>query len=128
MRTTEYGFDLPEQRDPYDIDQYSNTIQKINDMLKDICTEIEVLEAGSDVVDVVASKAELDAYDKSHLTNNSIIKVLKDESESDAITYYRFTKNDLLPPTWTVTLIGSIGPYVTTIKINDFLPKVEEIN
>lgn len=140
MRITEYGFDLPEQPDQYDIDQYSDTIQKINDMLKDINTEIEVLDSNSDVVDVVSvynrgsdiSKTDIVHYDTSHLTNNAIIKVLADETQNNAISYYRFTKNNLLPPTWSHTLIGTIGPYLTTTEINTLLnnslPKVEEIN
>ena len=51
--------------------------------------QINTIEARSDVVDVVGTKAELLAYDTSNLSEDDVIKVLADESLNNAITYYR---------------------------------------
>lgn len=70
--------------------------------------QIDAIVASSDVKDIVGTKAELDAYDKSTLGDNDIIKVLQDESQSNATTYYRYTE-----ATDSFTLIGAEGPYYT---------------
>ena len=67
--------------------------------------QIDTIEARTDVVDVVGTKAELDNYNTSKLSKDDVIKVLADESLNNAITYYRWSTN-----TW--SLIGQIGPYV----------------
>lgn len=72
--------------------------------------QINTIEARSDVVDVVGTKAELDNYDASKLSKDDVVKVLADESLNNAITYYRWSAN-----AW--SLIGQIGPYVL-IKTN----------
>ena len=81
-------------------------------------SQIDAITSSSDVVDVVATKADLNSYDKSKLTDKDIIKVLKDESQSDKTTYYRFDNS-----TSSFTLIGGVGPYYTQsevdTKIND---------
>ena len=51
--------------------------------------QIETIGAGSDVADVVGTKAELDSYDTSKLTDGNVIKVLADETLNNAIVYYR---------------------------------------
>lgn len=72
--------------------------------------QIDAITAASDVTDIVGTYSELQAYDTSSLPNNSIIKVLQDESRDDETTYYR----------WVITggvgawvLIGEEGPYYT---------------
>lgn len=70
--------------------------------------QIDALVASSDVKDIVGTKAELDAYDTSTLGDNDIIKVLQDESQNDATTYYRYVQ-----ASDSFTLIGSEGPYYT---------------
>lgn len=77
-------------------------------------SEIDAIVVSSDVKDVVGTKAELDAYDTSTLSENDIIKVLKDESEGDATTYYRWDANEF-------TLIGEEGPYYTKSEANTLL-------
>ena len=72
--------------------------------------QIDTIEARTDVVDVVGTKAELTAYDASKLSKDDVIKVLADESLNNAVTYYRWSTNE-----W--SLIGQIGPYVL-IKTN----------
>lgn len=54
-------------------------------------TQIDAMAAASDVADVVGTYADLQAYDTSRLTDNAIIKVLNDETQGGASTYYRWT-------------------------------------
>ena len=55
----------------------------------DLQKQIETIEAGSDVADVVGTKAELDSYDTSKLTDGNVVKVLTDETSNNITTYYR---------------------------------------
>lgn len=71
--------------------------------------QIETIEAGSDVADVVGTKAELDSYDTSKLTDGDVIKVLADETLNNAIVYYRWTNSS-----W--TLVGQAAHYVRTLN------------
>ena len=69
-------------------------------------TQIDAITSKSDVVDVVANYAALQAYDTSSLGNNDVIKVLDDETHEDALTYYRWSTT-----TQTWTYIGQEAPY-----------------
>ena len=71
-------------------------------------SEIEDLKGATDCADIVQSKADLNNYDKSKLTDQAIVKVLQDESKNDAETYYRYTKSSN-----SFTFIGELGPYYT---------------
>ena len=81
-----------------------------------IWDEIETIEAASDVVDVVGTYAELQAYDTSKLQDNDLIKVLADETHNGAITYYRWSTS-----TEAFTYIGSEGPYYTEGQVDSLL-------
>lgn len=84
-------------------------------------SQVDAIVASTDVKDVVGTKAELEAYDTSTLGNNDIIKVLNDESENGAITYYRWSATDNK-----FTLIGETGPYYTKAEANEeFATKAE---
>lgn len=83
---------------------------------QEIWTEIETIEASSDVVDVVGTYAELQQYDTSKLKDNDIIKVLQDETRDDAITYYRWSTS-----TDTFTYVGAEGPYYTASEVDTLL-------
>ena len=74
------------------------------DRVQNVEDEVEELKNNPDVVDIVDTYADLQAYDTQHLSNNDIIRVLADETHSGNSTYYRFTKN---PDTW--TFIGEIA-------------------
>lgn len=74
------------------------------DRVQNVEDEVEELKNNPDVVDIVDTYADLQAYDTTHLSNNDIIRVLADETHSGNSTYYRFTKN---PDTW--TFIGEIA-------------------
>lgn len=78
--------------------------------------EIEVIEASSDVKDIVGTKAELDAYDTSTLGDRDIIKVISDETHNNETTYYRWDKTNSV-----FTLIGEEGPYYTQSAVDALL-------
>lgn len=82
----------------------------------EIWEEIEAIEAASDVVDIVGTKAELDSYDTSKLSDNDIIKVLQDETRGDATTYYRWDETSN-----TFTYVGVEGPYYTSSETDTLL-------
>lgn len=89
-------------------------------------SQIDAITSASDVTDIVGTYAALQAYDTTHLPNNSIIEVLKDESQNNQTTYYR----------WVITggdgdwvLIGAEGPYYTIAAADStFVPKTRTIN
>ena len=82
----------------------------------DLQSQVDAIVASSDVKDIVGSKAELDAYDTSTLGDQDIIKVLQDESQSNATTYYRWSAS-----TPAFSLIGSEGPYYTKTQADTLL-------
>lgn len=79
-------------------------------------SQIDAITASSDVKDIVGTKAELNNYDTSTLGDNDIIKVLQDESENNATTYYRWNAT-----TQQFTLIGEEGPYYTKSQADTLL-------
>ena len=72
--------------------------------LQGIQDEVDELKNNPDVVDIVDTYADLQAYDTKHLSNNDIIRVLADETHSGNSTYYKFNKQ---ADTW--TFIGEIA-------------------
>lgn len=53
---------------------------------------IEALKNSPDVVDIVHTYADLEAYDTASLGDKDIIRVLDDETHNNASTYYRWDK------------------------------------
>lgn len=78
--------------------------------------EIDDLKNSPDVVDIVATYADLQAYDTSHLGDNDIIRVLQDEQHDGQSTYYRWGKQS---STW--TFIGAVGDYYTKGQVDILL-------
>lgn len=78
--------------------------------------QIDAITSASDVVDIVGTYAELEAYGTQHLKDNDVIKVLQDETHNDAMTYYRWSTHT---ETW--TYIGAEGPYYTKSETNTLL-------
>jgi len=78
--------------------------------------QIDAISASSDVKDIVGTHAALENYDTSTLGNNDIIKVLQDETEGGATTYYRWNAT-----TQTFSLIGEEGPYYTKSQTDTLL-------
>lgn len=89
-----------------------NTKEEASKEHKTIQEQIDALVGRSDVVDVVASKAALDAYDINKITENDVIKVLKDESRNNEITYYR-----LVSGAW--VFLGSLGDFYSKEESDD---------
>lgn len=86
--------------------------------------QIDGISASSDVVDIVGTYAELQAYDTQHLKDNDIIKVLQDETQGGATTYYRWSTT-----TQIFTLIGQEGPYYTKAAADSqFVPQTRTVN
>lgn len=79
-------------------------------------SQIDAITSKSDVVDVVANYAALQAYDKSTLGDNDVIKVLDDETHQDALTYYRWSTT-----TQTWTYIGQEAPYYSKSQTDTLL-------
>lgn len=69
-------------------------------------SQIDIMEQNTNVADVVGTFAALSAYDKSKITENDIIEVLRDETRENADTYYRLQNGS-----W--TYVGSLGSYYT---------------
>lgn len=63
----------------------------IGDRINDLDDEIEHMKQNPDVVDIVATYADLEAYDKTQLTDKDIIRVLEDETHDGKSTYYRYS-------------------------------------
>lgn len=78
--------------------------------------QIDTINDSTDVKDVVATHAALEAYDTSTLGDNDIIKVLQDETHDDAITYYRWDKTESK-----FNYIGETGPYYTKSEVDTML-------
>lgn len=87
----------------------------------DLQCQIDALNSRSDVVDVVATKADLDSYDKD-LSENDIIKVLQDESQEDDTSYYRNTASTK-PYVW--ELVGVLGQYYTKSETDSKINTVD---
>ena len=88
------------------------------DRVQNVEDEVEELKNNPDVVDIVDTYADLQAYDTQHLTENDIIRVLQDETHSGNSTYYRFTKN---PDTWTfIGEIAGAGGDIKTLSTDDY--------
>lgn len=85
---------------------------------KYVDTLIDEIEQRSDVVDVVGTYAELEAYDTSHLAPNSLIKVINDETHDHEITYYRWVITENVGA-W--VYVASEGAYYTTTQIDTIL-------
>ncbi len=86
--------------------------------------QIDAISSSSDVVDVVGTYAELQAYDTSKLHDNDIIKVLTDETHDDAISYYRWDDTNEV-----FTYIGSQGPFYTKSETDaTFVPQTRTVN
>lgn len=84
--------------------------------------EIEDLRNEPDVVDIVGTYADLQAYNTSDLGDKDIIRVLVDETHDDESTYYRWNKT---PQTW--TYIGAIDGYYTKDQTDTLLSGKQDV-
>lgn len=65
-------------------------LDAIDGKMDDIEREIEDLKNNPDVVDIVDTYADLQAYDTSALTDKDVIRVLNDETHDGNSTFYRW--------------------------------------
>lgn len=82
----------------------------------DLQNQIDLIKAASDVVDVVGTYADLQAYDTTKLNDNDIVKVLDDETRDDGITYYRWSTS-----TQTFTFVGALSAYYSKDETDTLL-------
>lgn len=91
-------------------------IRGVAERIMDVEDEVEELKNNPDVVDIVATYADLMAYDTQHLSDKDIIRVLEDETHDGDSSYYRFNKS---AGTW--TFIATIpGGTVEQISSTDW--------
>lgn len=69
--------------------------------------EVQEIKNNPDVVDIVDTYADLQAYDTQHLTDKDIIRVLNDSTHDGYSTYYKYNKQS---DTW--TYIGKVDAFV----------------
>ena len=99
-------------------------LKELSDSDKTLGDKITELLGKGKVVDVVASKAELDSYDISKIVTKDVIIVLRDESKKNENTYYRLISTS--PKTW--DFVGSSGDVYTKEEVDALLnPMKEEI-
>lgn len=67
-----------------------NLILGVANRIMDVEDEVEELKNNPDVVDIVDTYADLQAYDTSILTDKDIIRVLEDSTHNNKSTYYRW--------------------------------------
>lgn len=110
----------------------ASTLTQVRDAVQNIVNtsanylqqQIDAITSASDVFDVVGTYAELQAYDKTTVPINDIIKVLQDSTHNNAATYYRLVEESGGGTDW--QYIGSEGPYYTKSEIDtDFATKAE---
>ena len=98
------------------IDNLEDDVEDLNDAIDDVEQEIEDLKNSPDVVDIVATYADLQNYDTSSLGDKDVIRVLTDETHDNESSYYRWNTT-----TQTWTFIGATGPYYTKDEVDDLL-------
>ena len=92
--------------------QVRDAIQNVVDTAaNNLQSQIDAITSASDVFDVVGTYAELQAYDKSSVPINDIIKVLQDSTHNNAATYYRLEEESGGTTDW--VYVGQEGPYYT---------------
>ena len=81
-------------------------IREVGERIMDLEDEVQEMKDNPDVADIVATYADLQAYDTQHLTDKDIIRVLTDETHDGESTYYRYNK-----ASDTFTYIGTSKQY-----------------
>lgn len=116
-------------RDEYDgfTEEISTAIEEETEAREDadagLQEQIDGITASSDVKDIVGTKADLDAYDKSTLGNNDIIKVISDSTHEDAMSYYRYDS-----ATNAFVYIGKEGPFYTKAESDAEFAKATDLS
>lgn len=83
--------------------------------------EIDDLKNSPDVVDIVATYADLQAYDTSKLGDKDVVRVLTDETHDNESSYYRWDKTN---NQW--VFIGAVEGYYTRAQTDDLLDEKQD--
>ena len=84
--------------------------------------EIDELKNSPDVVDIVATYADLQEYDTSTLGDKDVIRVLEDETHNNESAYYRWDKTN---SQW--VFIGAVEGYYTKDQTDDLLDAKQDL-
>ncbi len=98
--------------------EYNERIDDVNQLQE----QIDAITASSSIADIVGTYQQLLEYDTSTLHDNSIIKVLQDETRANGISYYRWLNN-----IW--NFVGTESPYYSISESDArFVPMTRTIN
>lgn len=110
-------------------DTSADLYNRLSDASGELQGEIDVINAGSDVIDVLGSYQDLMNY-QSWTTDRDVIKILNDETHSGEQTYYRYSGEseysgtfDPDPSRW--NFVGELAPYYNKTEIDG---KINVIN
>ena len=110
------GNDLAKQEDVTPLQSDVATLKSDNTKNKSdivgLQSQVDTINATQNVVDIVGTKAELNAYATKDLHANDKIEVLADESQNNANTIYEWNGN-----AW--SLVGSKAPYYSKAESDD---------
>ena len=95
-------------------------VANLEDDVEDLQEEFDEFKNSPDVVDIVATYADLEAYDTSDLGDKDVIRVLADETHDGASAYYRWDKDT---SQW--GFIGITGPYYTKSEIDTIVQSID---
>lgn len=93
----------------------------VEDIRIDVQSKIDKVDAKTGILDVVASKVELDDYDRTKLKNGDIVKVMIDFTHDDATTYYRWSQEKE-----EFEYAGKFAPYYTQSETDALLSVIQE--
>lgn len=105
------------------------------DRINNVEQEVEEIKNNPDVVDIVSTYADLQAYDTSSLTDKDVIRVLEDSTHDNKSTYYRWTASS---SSWVyvgeaggVDIVQTTGQSTTSVMsqkaITDIVGDVENL-
>lgn len=98
------------------IEELQEDVGDLDESLGELQQEFDDFKNSPDVVDIVATYADLQAYDTSTLGDKDIVRVLQDETHDGESTYYKWDK-----PNNVWVLIGEVGPYYTKSEVDTAL-------
>ncbi len=97
----------------------------VDNEINDLQGQIDAVISRSDVIDVVGTYAELQAYDTSEIGDKDVIKVLQDSAHENARSYYRWSYP--IASVW--NYVGSEGVGYTKAEADTLLnDKVDKVS
>ena len=93
------------------------TKEYVDTKYTELTDKIKGIEAAQNLLDIVANKSDLNTYPQTHLQENDKIKVLVDETNNGAGTYYKWTLNEETGR-YNWHRIGQDGNYYTQAEVD----------